>query len=113
MDGDLLLEYIMGFPANAIVIPIAIMAYLSQGTILSLENAEMYRLFAANGWTWLTALCTLIFSLMHWPCSTTCLTIRKESGSWKWTLAAMAIPTVCGMTVCFLITLTAKLCGAA
>ncbi|MGI6261641.1 MAG: ferrous iron transport protein B [Acutalibacteraceae bacterium] len=112
LDGVLLLAFILGFPANEIVIPIAIMAYLSQGTILSLENAEMYRLFTANGWTWLTALCTLIFSLMHWPCSTTCLTIRKESGSWKWTLAAIAIPTVCGMAICFLITLAARLCGA-
>ena len=113
MDGVLLLAFILGFPANEIVIPIAIMAYLSQGTILSLDNAQMHELFVANGWTWLTALSTLLFSLMHWPCSTTCLTIRKESGSWKWTLAAVAIPTVCGMALCFVVTLVARLLGAA
>jgi len=113
MDGVLLLSFILGFPANEIVIPIASMAYLSQGTILSLDNAQLHQLFTANGWTWLTALCTLLFSLMHWPCSTTCLTIRRESGSWKWMFAAVVIPTVCGMALCFFVTLAARFCGVA
>ena len=60
-------------------------------------------LLVENGWTWVTALCTIVFSVMHWPCSTTCLTIRKESQSWKWTALAVLIPTVCGLGLCFLI----------
>ncbi len=103
LDGVILIAFILGFPANEIVIPIIIMAYMAQGSILELESlAEMKQLFIANGWTWVTAISAMLFSLMHWPCSTTLLTIKKETGSWKWTALAMAIPTAIGIGTCIL-----------
>lgn len=107
LDGVILLAFILGFPANEIVIPIIIMAYTAQGNLIDMENlSELKNLLEANGWTLVTALCTMIFSMMHWPCSTTLLTIKKETGSLKWTMAAFLLPTVCGMCLCFL---TAKI----
>ncbi len=102
LDGVILMAFILGLPANEIVVPIMIMAYLAQGSILELGSlAEMKALLTANGWTWVTAVCFLLFSLMHWPCSTTLITIRKETGSWKWTALALALPTAAGMAACF------------
>lgn len=102
LDGVILIAFILGLPANEIVVPIIIMAYMAQGSIMEFDSlAEMKQLFVSHGWTWVTAVCTMLFSLMHWPCSTTLLTIKKETGSWKWTLTALAIPTVAGMVVCF------------
>lgn len=112
LDGVILLAFILGLPANEIVIPLIIMAYLSQGSLVELSDPTALRaLLVDNGWTWVTALCVMVFSLMHWPCSTTCLTIKKESGSWKWTAAAAIIPTVCGLTLCFLIANLCRLLG--
>jgi ferrous iron transport protein B len=103
LDGVILLAFILGLPANEIVIPLIIMAYLAQGSLVELSDPLALRaLLVENGWTWVTALCTIVFSVMHWPCSTTCLTIRKESQSWKWTALAVLIPTVCGLGLCFL-----------
>lgn len=110
LDGVILLAFILGFPANEIVIPIIIMAYMSQGSILELDNlVQMKALFVNHGWTWITAISTMLFSLIHWPCSTTLLTIKKETNSWKWTALAVAIPTVIGITCCILFTAIAKL----
>lgn len=104
MDGVILLAFILGFPANEIVIPIIIMAYMAQGSLLELDSlVEMKRLFVDNGWTWVTALCTMLFSLNHWPCSTTMLTIYKETGSKKWTALAFLLPTVVGLVICFIV----------
>lgn len=104
LDGTILLAFLLGFPANEIVIPIMIMVYLSQGTLVEItELSTLHNLFVENGWTWVTALCTMFFSLFHFPCSTTCLTILKETGSKKWTLFAMLLPTLCGMLLCMLI----------
>ncbi len=104
LDGVILIAFILGFPANEIVIPIIIMAYISQGTLVSPDNIfEIKRIFIDNGWTWVTALCTIAFSLMHWPCSTTLITIKKETGSIRWMLLAAVIPTVIGIIVCMLI----------
>lgn len=104
LDGVILIAFILGFPANEIVVPIIIMAYLAQGSILELESlAEMKALFVANGWTSITAICTMLFSLMHWPCSTTLLTIKKETGSWKWTMLAAVLPTGIGILACMLV----------
>ena len=86
------MSFLLGMPANEIVIPIAAMAYLSTGTIAELGNTELHALLLQNGWTPVTALCTVLFSLFHWPCSTTCLTIHRETGSLRWTLAAIALP---------------------
>ncbi len=105
LDGVILIAFILGFPANEIVIPIIIMAYMAQGSILELDSlVEMRNLFVQNGWTWITAVSTMLFSLNHWPCSTTLLTIKKETGSWKWTAIAAAIPTAVGVAVCILFT---------
>ena len=103
MDGVILLAFILGLPANEIVIPIIIMAYMATGSILELDNlSQLRQLLVDNGWTWVTAVRTMLFSLMHWPCSTTCLTIRKETQSWKWTAVSFLVPTVMGFLVCFL-----------
>ena len=111
MDGVILLAFILGFPANEIVIPIIIMSYMSIGTIAEFEDLlSLKQLLIENGWTWITAVSTMLFSLFHWPCSTTCLTIGKETGSLKWTAVSFALPTVVGMAVCFLFANTAKFC---
>lgn len=104
LDGVILISFILGFPANEIVIPIMLMIYLSTGQIIEFESLESLRkILIENGWTIKTAICMLIFSLCHFPCSTTCLTIKKETGSLKWTLLAIIIPTLIGIILCFLI----------
>ncbi len=112
LDGVILIAFILGFPANEIVVPIIIMAYMATGSIVDLQDLTQLRtLLVNNGWTWLTAVCTMLFSLMHWPCSTTCLTIKKETQSLKWTAISFAIPTVVGMLICFLVASTARIFG--
>lgn len=104
LDGVILLAFILGFPANEIVIPIIIMSYLSTGSILEFDNLESLKtLLVNNGWTYITAICTMLFSLIHFPCATTILTIKKETKSIKWTFAAFLIPTICGIIVCFIV----------
>ena len=101
LDGVILFAFILGFPANEIVVPIIMMSYLSAGTIESVYSlAEMQALFVSNGWNAVTAVCFIIFTLMHWPCSTTLLTIKKETGSLKWTALSCAIPTAIGILLC-------------
>lgn len=110
LDGVILLAFILGFPANEIVIPIIIMAYTAQGSLAELDSlAQMKSLFVQNGWTWTTAVSMILFSLCHWPCSTTLLTIKKETGSLKWTAAAAAVPTAVGVALCMLFTAVAGL----
>ena len=90
------------------------MAYLATGSLTDLSAlGELKILLENNGWTWLTAVCTILFSLMHWPCSTTCMTIAKEQKSLKWTAISFAVPTVIGLTVCLIVATTARLCGLA
>ena len=101
MDGVILLAFVLGFPANELVMPLIVMGYLATGTLADVGSLESFRaLLVANGWTFSTALCTTIFTVAHWPCSTTCLTIWKESHSVKWTLAAIALPTLFGLVLC-------------
>ncbi len=101
LDGVILMAFILGFPANEIVIPIMLMAYLQSGTLVEMtDSGALFALLVNNGWTWKRALCMLIFCLFHWPCSTTCLTIKKETGSLKWTAVAIALPTVLGAILC-------------
>lgn len=110
LDGAILLAFILAFPANEIVLPITLMIYLSAGTLNEAENLNQMRdILLSNGWTWTTAVSTMLFSLMHWPCSTTLLTIRKETGSIKWTLLSAALPTVLGIAVCVLFTAVTNL----
>lgn len=110
LDGVILIAFILGFPANEIVIPIIIMAYMSQGSLLELgSTAEMQQLFVNNGWTWVTAVSVMIFSLMHWPCSTALITVKKETGSLKWTLISAVVPTVIGVVCCIVFSFFARL----
>ena len=114
LDGVILLAFVLGFPANEIVLPIILMAYLSTGSLLELGDlTQLHQVLTDHGWTWVTALCTMLFSLLHFPCSTTCWTIYKETGSWKWTGIAILLPTAIGMLVCFLVASTAQLLGLA
>lgn len=102
MDGVILLAFILGMPANEIVVPIIIMTYLASGTIMEFESLwDLKKLLIENGWTWITAISTMLFSLMHWPCSTTCITIKKETQSLKWTVVSFVVPTLIGMVICF------------
>jgi ferrous iron transport protein B len=104
LDGMILLAFLLGLPANEIVLPLVLMGYLSAGTPVEIgSTAAMRAVFAENGWTPLTALCTAIFFLFHWPCSTTLLTVKKETGSWGYTVLAAALPTVIGMLLCMMV----------
>ncbi len=104
LDGAILLAFLLGFPANEIVIPIILMIYLSQGKLTDISELSTLRaVFVENGWTPVTALCTMVFSLLHFPCATTCLTIRRETGSIRWMLLAIVLPTLTGMLLCALI----------
>jgi ferrous iron transport protein B len=114
MDGYILMAFILGFPANEIVVPIIIMSYLATGSMLELGSIDQLRnLLLSHGWTWLTAVCVMLFSLMHWPCATTCLTIKKETQSVKWTLVSFLIPTATGIAICFVVATIARILGLA
>ena len=110
LDGIILMAFVLGFPANEIVLPIALMLYNSSGVLVeSIDLMQTKEILILNGWTIKTAICTILFSLMHWPCSTTCLTIYKETKSVKWTLLAIVIPTICGGIVCGFVNLISVL----
>lgn len=104
LDGVILMAFLLGFPANEIVLPIILMAYLETGTLISMEDsASLYNLLTAHGWTVKTAVCMAVFSLFHWPCATTCLTIKKETGSLKWTAVSILLPAAAGCILCMMI----------
>jgi len=110
LDGFILMAFIVGLPANEIVLPVLLMAYLSTGSLTEFSSIqELKTILVDNGWTYLTALNTMLFSLLHWPCSTTLLTIKKETGSLKWTIIAFVIPTVIAIVVCFITTVVYNL----
>ncbi len=110
LDGVIVMAFILGFPANETVIPIIIMSYMASGTLMDYSGyPELLRLFSANGWTVTTAVCMMVMTVLHFPCSTTCLTIKKETGSLKWTLTSMLLPTLMGVIICAVIANTAKL----
>ena len=114
LDGYIMMAFILGFPANEIVIPIIIMSYLAVGNILDLNSLyQLRQLLVSHGWTWSTAVCVMLFSLMHWPCGTTCQVIRKETQSLKWTLVSFAVPTVTGMVICIVAANLIRLLGLA
>lgn len=114
LDGVILLAFILGFPANEIVVPIIIMAY-SEGKVLTeiSELSALKDLFVSNGWTAVTAICMVIFVLFHFPCSTSCLTIYKETKSLKWTAVSFALPTVIGIVLCIAVNGICTLSGIA
>lgn len=112
LDGVILTAFLLGLPANEIVIPLAVMAYMQLGLLSELAPAQIFELFSSNGWTPVTAACVIVFTLMHFPCSTSLLTIKKEAGGWKWAALAFAVPTVCGILLCAIIANVARLFGA-
>lgn len=106
LDGIILMAFILGFPANEIVLPIILMAYLQSGVLAPMDDkTAILSLLSANGWTVKTAICMAVFSLFHWPCSTTCLTIKKETGSLKWIAVSILLPTGIGVLLCMLVNL--------
>ncbi|HEU4965452.1 MAG TPA: nucleoside recognition domain-containing protein [Bacilli bacterium] len=112
LDGYILMAFLLGLPANEIVLPILIMSYLSQGAMLELDSmGEMKSLLLDQGWTWLTALCMMLFSLLHYPCGTTMWTIAKETKSFKWTALAIFLPSSIALGVCFVVAQGARLLG--
>ena len=101
MDGVILTAFILGIPANEIVLPIAMMIYMSMGTLGETGDLNYFAdILCSNGWTEITAINVMIFSLMHWPCATTLLSVKKEAGGWRWAAVAFAVPLIMGVTVC-------------
>ena len=101
MDGVILLAFFLGFPANEIVMPCILMGYLSAGTLTDYQSlTQLQTILTANGWTAATALSVLLFTLFHFPCGTTCLTIWRETKSIRWTILAILLPTAAGILLC-------------
>ena len=105
MDGYILTAFILGIPANEIVLPIILMCYMGSVTLVNLENTmTIGQILVQNGWTLLTAINVMIFTLLHFPCTTTLITIKKETGSWKWAGLGFILPTICGIIICLITT---------
>lgn len=103
LDGYILTSFILGIPANEIVLPIILMCYLKANVLMNIEDTfAIGEILRQNGWTILTAINVMIFTILHFPCTTTLLTIKKETGSLKWTIVAFLIPTVLGVAICIL-----------
>ena len=106
LDGYILTAFILGIPANEIVLPIILMCYLGANSLVNFEDTvSIGQILISNGWTILTAINVMLFTLLHFPCATTLLTIKKETQSLKWTFLSFLIPTICGICVCMLTTL--------
>lgn len=105
LDGYIITAFILGLPANEIVLPIILMSYAKTGTLLHLENInDISQILFNNGWTILTAVNVMLLSLLHFPCGTTLMTIKKETGSIKYTVLSFIIPTICGIVLCMVTT---------
>jgi ferrous iron transport protein B len=101
LDGYILTAFILGIPANEIVLPIILMCYLGGNSLVNLEDTfSIGQILISHDWTILTAINVMLFTVLHYPCATTLLTIKKETGSWKWTALSFLIPTICGVVVC-------------
>src|SRR5687768_14324148 len=103
LDGVILLAYIIAIPANEIVVPTMLMVYMSQGMMTELESLDGLRalLVDQHGWTLLTAVNLMLFSLLHNPCATTIITIYKETLSAKWATVGALMPLAIAFVVCF------------
>ena len=98
LDGYILTAFIFGIPANEIVLPIILMCYLGKNSLVNLDDTfKIGEILINNGWTMITAINVMIFTCLHFPCTTTLLTIKKETGSWKWVAISFIIPTVLGI----------------
>lgn len=106
MNGAILLAFLLSFPANELLLPVCVMILSSGGSLAQAQTMDVSSHLVQAGWTWKTALCVMVFTLFHWPCSTTVLTIGKESGSVKWALLGMFLPTAIGVLLCRVLQLT-------
>ena len=105
LDGYILTAFIFGIPANEIVLPIILMCYLGGNSLVNMDDiSSIGQILIQNGWNILTAINVMIFTCLHFPCSTTLLTIKKETGSLKWTIISFLLPTVCGIVICMFTT---------
>lgn len=105
LDGYILAAFILGIPANEIVLPIILMSYLATGSLVDMDNTfAIGEILKQNGWTLLTGINVMIFTLLHFPCGTTLMSIKKESRSFKWALLAFLLPTACGIFICMITT---------
>ena len=101
LDGYILTAFILGIPANEIVLPIILMCYLQGTSLVNMEDTFVIgEILRQNGWTILTAMNVMLFTVLHFPCATTLLTIKKETGSWKWSFISFLLLTVCGIILC-------------
>lgn len=106
LDGYILTAFLLGLPANEIVLPIILMSYIGRGSLVNLEETMAIKeILIQNGWTLLTGINVMIFTLLHFPCGTTLLTIKKEAGGWKWAILSFLLPTICGIVLCMVTTL--------
>ena len=106
LDGYILTAFLLGLPANEIVLPIILMCYTGAGSLINTSSIQsLFEILSANGWTIITAINVMLFSLLHFPCATTLLTIKNETKSWKWTAIAFLIPTVIGIVMCMMVNL--------
>ena len=112
LDGAILLAFLLALPANELVLPLLLMIYLSQGALTQAGDlGALHGLLLENGWTWMTALCVMVFSMFHWPCSTACWTIWKETRSLKWTGVSFLLPTALGLALCYLLAALGRALG--
>lgn len=102
LDGYILTAFILGIPANEIVLPIILMCYLKTKSLTNIEDTfAVGEILKQNGWNILTAINVMLFTVFHFPCATTLLTVKKETGKWKWVGISFLIPTLCGIILCF------------
>lgn len=110
LDGFIIMAFLLGLPANEIVLPILIMSYMSKGAMIELESLDALKnLLVNNGWTWVTGLNFMLFSLMHFPCGTALLTIKKETNSVKWPIFTIALTTIIAIIVTFGVNMIANI----
>lgn len=101
LDGYILTAFILGIPANEIVLPLILMCYMNNGALVDIEDTSSIKnILIENGWNVITAINVMIFTLLHFPCATTLLTIKKETGKWKWSFISFILPTLCGIIFC-------------
>jgi ferrous iron transport protein B len=113
MDGVILLAYLLAIPANEIVVPTMLMTYTGAGMLVEIESLDQLHdlLVIDNGWTLLTALCVMVFCVLHNPCSTTIWTIWSETKSRRWTIVGALMPLAVGVLATFLIAQSVRLVG--
>lgn len=110
LDGVILTSFILGVPANEIVIPIMIMSYSNTSIISNYSSINYLKeILINNGWNTIKSICVIVFTLLHFPCATTIMAIKKETNSIKWTILSIIIPLVTGLFLCLIINQISKI----